>query len=121
MSKCCAYCNAVTWQMHEYDCPLISGDKTFPYDIPGMTSVVHKHEEVEIVSIGWKCPVCGRGLAGWVAVCPCYEVAEVVKMPDAPPDEDAPLKEYRVWDGKKYEVYEFGHLQIWVEANEKDE
>ena len=23
---------------------------------------------------GWKCPVCGRGLAPWVSECPCHLV-----------------------------------------------
>lgn len=27
---------------------------------------------------GWTCPVCGRGLAPWVAVCPCHEAEEFV-------------------------------------------
>ena len=22
---------------------------------------------------GWKCPVCGNGLAPWVSVCPCHK------------------------------------------------
>ena len=26
---------------------------------------------------GWICPVCGRGLAPWVSVCPCNDKYEV--------------------------------------------
>lgn len=34
------------------------------------------------IKSGWQCPVCGRGLAYWVAVCPCYKDDVVAKMPD---------------------------------------
>ena len=29
------------------------------------------------MSTGWECPRCGRGLAPWVAECPCYQTVTV--------------------------------------------
>ena len=34
-------------------------------------------------TVGWSCPVCGRGLAPWVQVCPCRDMP-VVPVPQVP-------------------------------------
>ena len=45
---------------------------------------------------GWICPVCGRGLAPWVDVCPCQKDAGVINITTAtnPMDIDVDLTKY---------------------------
>ena len=45
---------------------------------------------------GWICPVCGRGVAPWVAVCPCRKDAGVINVTTItnPMDIDVDLTKY---------------------------
>jgi hypothetical protein len=43
---------------------------------------------------GWKCPVCGKGLAPWVSVCPCWQERATIWVPsDQPQGTAEPMPE----------------------------
>ena len=41
------------------------------------TTSWNKEDNPNFGQQGWICPVCGRGLAPWVSVCPCNDKFEV--------------------------------------------
>ena len=124
---------------HAADCPLINGDETFPYDIPGITSFNFQYDipgitsinyptsphysgwypevilavdnaEVKATRIGWECPVCHRGLAGWVAVCPCY------KQQDPTAHEVKQAREHGEFQSRLFTYCEFCGTEMVIES-----
>ena len=48
---------------------------------------------------GWICPVCGRGVAPWLSVCPCQDEAGVINVTTT--TEVVDLSKYYTWpDGQ---------------------
>lgn len=56
---------------HFGDCPAVKPLPQAIYQIEG------EELEIEVIpQMGWVCPNCDRGLAPWVAFCPCYKEKE---------------------------------------------
>lgn len=56
MADLCAYCELDTGGNHRADCPCHPDNMDRPKEEP---------------PLGWVCPVCRRGVAPWIHVCPC--------------------------------------------------
>ena len=44
---------------------------------PLNTTLPEEQDKPKSPPMGWMCPVCHRGLAIWMSVCPCYEERNV--------------------------------------------